>query len=126
MVSRTNRYFTNADSDTAPPDTPVPDIGRIVDAGVRTLFLVGERDTVAPPAVTKALQAKMTGSDLVTFETSGHSPYWEVPNEFNRIVLELPARMSSRWRLVDNRLLVMPVLLECGPLGSRVFPAQFL
>mgnify|MGYP001175674424 CR=1 FL=1 len=88
MVSRTNRYFTTADSDTAPPDTPVPDIGRIVDAGVRTLFLVGERDTVAPPAVTKALQAKMTGSELVTFETSGHSPYWEVPDEFNRVVLD--------------------------------------
>ena len=31
-----------------PPDTPVPDIRPIVDAGVRTLFLVGERDTVVP------------------------------------------------------------------------------
>jgi pimeloyl-ACP methyl ester carboxylesterase len=66
----------------------VPDIQRIADAGVRTLFLVGERDTVAPPTVTKALQAKMTGSTLVTFDESGHSPYWEIPDQFNRVVLD--------------------------------------
>jgi pimeloyl-ACP methyl ester carboxylesterase len=49
---------------------------------------VGERDTVAPPTVTKALQAKMTGSTLVTFDESGHSPYWEIPDQFNRVVLD--------------------------------------
>ena len=88
MVSRTNRLLTVVDPDATPPDTPVPDIQRIADAGVRTLFLVGERDTVAPPTVTKALQAKMTGSTLVTFDESGHSPYWEIPDQFNRVVLE--------------------------------------
>ena len=88
MVSRTNRHFTATVPDAVEPGMPVPDIGRVVDAGVPTLFLVGERDTVAPPAVTKALQAKMTGSELVTFQTSGHSPYWELPDEFNRAVLK--------------------------------------
>ena len=39
------------------------------------------------PSVTKALQAKMRGSALVTFEASGHSPYWEILEEFNRVVL---------------------------------------
>jgi len=63
------------------------DIGRVVDAGVRTLFLVGEQDTVSPSSVTKALQAKIAGSELVIFQTSGHSPYWEVSDEFNRAVL---------------------------------------
>ena len=81
-------FATVVDPDATPPDTPVPDIQRIADAGVRTLFLVGERDTVAPPTVTKALQAKMTGSTLVTFDESGHSPYWEIPDQFNRVVLE--------------------------------------
>ena len=88
MVSRTNRYLTETDDDASAVETPIPDIGRIVEAGVRTLFLVGERDTVAPPTVTKAFQAKMAGSTLVTFPESGHSPYWEVPEEFNRVVLE--------------------------------------
>ena len=88
MVSRTNRYLTEIDDDASAVQTPIPDIGRIVEAGVRTLFLVGERDTVAAPTVTKALQAKMTGSILVTFPESGHSPYWEVPDEFNRVVLD--------------------------------------
>ena len=87
MVSQTNRHFTPVDPDAVEPHIAVPDIDRVVDAGVRTLFLVGERDTVVPPSVTKALHEKMRGSELVAFETSGHSPYWEVPNEFNRVVL---------------------------------------
>jgi pimeloyl-ACP methyl ester carboxylesterase len=88
MVSRTNRLLTVVDPDAAPPASPVPDIQRIVDAGVRTLFVVGERDTVAAPTVIKALQAKMTGSTLLTFDESGHSPYWEIPEQFNEAVLE--------------------------------------
>ena len=87
MVSRTNRYLTETDDDAPAVQTAIPDIGRVVEAEVRTLFLVGERDTVAAPTVTKALQAKMPGSTLVTFPESGHSPYWEVPEEFNRVVM---------------------------------------
>ena len=87
-VSRTNRHLSEPDEDAPAVETPIPDIGRIVEAGVRTLFLVGERDTVAPPTVTKALQAKMPGSTLVTFSESGHSPYWDVHEEFNRVVAD--------------------------------------
>lgn len=87
MVSRTNRLLTVVDPDAAPPASQIPDIQRIVDAGVRTLFVVGERDTVAAPTVIKALQAKMTGSTLLTFDESGHSPYWEIPEQFNEAVL---------------------------------------
>ena len=88
MVSRTNQLLSVTDQDAPTVAAPVPDIERIVAAGVRTLFLVGERDTVAPPTVTKALQAKMAGSTLVTFPESGHSPYWEMHEEFNRVVLD--------------------------------------
>ena len=87
-VSRTNQLLSDTDDDAPTIDTPVPDIQRIVDAGVKTLFLVGERDTVAAPTVIKALQAKMTGSTLITFPESGHSPYWEIPEKFNRAVLD--------------------------------------
>ncbi len=88
MVSRTNRYLADVGDEAPAVQTPVPDIERIVNAGVRTLFLVGERDTVAPPTVTKALQAKMAGSTLVTCSESGHSPYWEMHEEFNRVVID--------------------------------------
>jgi pimeloyl-ACP methyl ester carboxylesterase len=88
MVSRTNRYLAEAGDEAPTVETPVPDIEQIVSAGVRTLFLVGERDTVAPPTVTKALHAKMAGSSLVTFPESGHSPYWEIHEEFNRVVID--------------------------------------
>ena len=30
----------------------------------------------------------MTGSTLLTFDESGHSPYWEIPEQFNEAVLE--------------------------------------
>lgn len=86
MVSRTNQLLSPENEDA--PEAPIPDIRRIFDAGVPTLFLVGERDTVAPPTVTMALQAKMAGSTLVTFPDSGHSPYWEIPDRFNAVVLD--------------------------------------
>jgi 3-oxoadipate enol-lactonase len=88
MVSRSNQYLTPAAEDTGGSDAPMPDIARIVGGGVPTLFTVGERDTVAPPSVTKAMQAKMAGSRLVTFPESGHSTYWELPDEFNAVVLD--------------------------------------
>ncbi len=88
MIGRSNQFLSEDDEDAPAIETPMPDIERIVAAGVPTLFLVGERDTVAPPTVTKALQAKMDGSMLVTFPESGHSPYWEVHEEFNRVVLD--------------------------------------
>jgi pimeloyl-ACP methyl ester carboxylesterase len=86
MISRTNQ--SAADESAPRAVTPVPDIQRIIAARVPTLVIVGERDTVAPPAVTKAFQAKMTGSRLVTFEDCGHSAYWEMHEDFNRVVLE--------------------------------------
>lgn len=88
MVSRTNRLLSESVAAGPQAETPAPDIERVVAAGIPTLFLVGEQDTVAPPTVTKALQAKMNGSTLVTFPESGHSPYWEIPEEFNRVVLD--------------------------------------
>jgi 3-oxoadipate enol-lactonase len=88
LIGRTNEHLSEGDEDMPSAQTPPPDIQPIVDAGVRTLFLVGERDTVAPPAVTKGLQAKMTGSTLHTFPESGHSPYWEAHEEFNQVVLD--------------------------------------
>ena len=51
MVSRTNRLLTVVDPDATPPDTPVPDIQRIADAGVRTLVLVHLTEQLETPGV---------------------------------------------------------------------------
>ena len=85
-LSSTNRRLSA--EDVAATNVDNPDISRISEAGVRTLFLVGELDTVAMPTVIKGLQAKMPGSSLVTFDDSGHSPYWEIPDRFNEVVVE--------------------------------------
>jgi pimeloyl-ACP methyl ester carboxylesterase len=85
-VSSTNRRLSA--EDVAPTEVPNPDISRIIDAGVRTLFIVGELDTVVPPSVIKGMQATMPDSTLVTFDDSGHSPYWEIPDRFNEVVMD--------------------------------------
>ena len=86
LIQGTNRRLSP--QGTPPSREDRPDLQRVIDAGVRTLFIVGEQDTVVPPSVIKGMQAKMRGSTLVTFEDSGHSPYWEIPGRFNDAVLQ--------------------------------------
>ena len=86
LISRTNRRLSAEDA--APTEARIPDIRRVVEAGIPTLFVVGELDTVVAPSVLRGMQAKMPGSTLVTFDDSGHSPYWEIPERFNRVVLD--------------------------------------
>ena len=43
---------------------------------------------VIPPTLVKGMAAKMPGSTLVTFDDSGHSPYWEIRDRFNAVVLD--------------------------------------
>jgi 3-oxoadipate enol-lactonase len=87
-ISRTNDYLSPpVEADAAPPAS-VPDIQRVVAAGIPTLFIIGERDTVAVPSVLEAMHRKMAGSQMVKLPDSGHSPYFELPETFNRIVLE--------------------------------------
>ncbi len=53
-----------------------------------TLILWGSLDRAVYPASAEPLRQKLRNSKLVIFEGAGHLPYEEVPEEFNRVVIE--------------------------------------
>ncbi len=61
----------------------LPTISRIP-----TLLIWGSRDRAVPPDSAAKLAANFTSRKLVLLDGVGHLPYEEVPQEFNRIVLE--------------------------------------
>jgi pimeloyl-ACP methyl ester carboxylesterase len=55
----------------------------------RSLFVSGEEDeVVVPHAVVKNAAAPVRGASFVLIPASGHSPYFEHADAFNRIVAE--------------------------------------
>lgn len=61
---------------------------RLRTLGVAAQFLTGEADLYSPPPLMKLFADKVPGARLVTFREAGHSAYWEVPDAFNRTVIE--------------------------------------
>ena len=55
---------------------------------IPTLILVGKNDELTPPSMAKELSSEISNSKLVIFEQGGHGLYWEVPDLFNKAVLE--------------------------------------
>ena len=55
---------------------------------VPTLILVGKQDELTPPRMAKELKTEMADARLVVLEQGGHGLYWEVPNLFNKAVLD--------------------------------------
>jgi 3-oxoadipate enol-lactonase len=49
-----------------------------------TLILVGEEDTLTPPAVAEELRQKVAGAELVVLPGAGHLSNLEAPRAFNR------------------------------------------
>ncbi|MDH6170923.1 proline iminopeptidase [Variovorax boronicumulans] len=49
---------------------------------VRTLVLVGRHDFICSPAQAEAIHNGIVGSQIVTFENSGHLPWTEEPDRF--------------------------------------------
>jgi pimeloyl-ACP methyl ester carboxylesterase len=52
---------------------------------VPTLITVGDTDILTPPAHSHALHERMRGSTLHVWPEMGHAPFWEIPDEFNRL-----------------------------------------
>ncbi|MFP3881137.1 MAG: alpha/beta fold hydrolase [Actinomycetota bacterium] len=52
-----------------------------------TLFVVGERDPIFPPAIIETAAASIPGSEVAVVENTGHSPYFERPGRWNDIVV---------------------------------------
>jgi 3-oxoadipate enol-lactonase len=55
---------------------------------VPTLIVVGDEDSITPPADAEAMRAKIEGSRLFVVEGAGHLSNVERPAEFNRALVE--------------------------------------
>jgi pimeloyl-ACP methyl ester carboxylesterase len=49
---------------------------------------VGKLDELTPPRMAKELKAEMPEARLIVLEQGGHGLYWEVPDLFNKAVLD--------------------------------------
>jgi pimeloyl-ACP methyl ester carboxylesterase len=54
---------------------------------IPTLFLTGDADLFAPPALVRMFAARIEGSELALIADVGHSPAWERPDIFNETVI---------------------------------------
>jgi 3-oxoadipate enol-lactonase len=82
-----------------PPRSEVPTPGPTADQvrALRTpiLLIVGEHDVITPPATIKMFQSYIPHARLAEVAGSGHSVYFEKPEEFNRVVLEFFADVGA-------------------------------
>ena len=52
-----------------------------------TLVVIGGADLFAPPPLMRLFAARIKGAETFVAPDSGHSTYWEQPEDFNRVVL---------------------------------------
>ncbi len=62
------------------------DAGALRTLTVPTLFVVGGRDPIFPPAIVEHAATLVPVSVVATIEDAGHSPYFERPREWNSVV----------------------------------------
>jgi pimeloyl-ACP methyl ester carboxylesterase len=53
---------------------------------------VGQADLLSPPALMRLLAARIPACRLMTVPEAGHAAFWERPDIWNRLVLELLGR----------------------------------
>lgn len=58
---------------------------QIRDVQVPTLITVGDRDILTPPAHSRAIHERIGGSRLHVWPEMGHAPFWEIPDDFNKL-----------------------------------------
>jgi len=58
---------------------------KMAEVDVPTLITVGDTDILTPPAHARALHERVRGSVLHVWAEMGHAPFWEIPDEFNRL-----------------------------------------
>jgi pimeloyl-ACP methyl ester carboxylesterase len=63
------------------------DMLRALDAsGVPALIIWGAVDRIVTIDTSRYLHSRLSKSELLIFENTGHVPHWEKPNEFNKAV----------------------------------------
>jgi pimeloyl-ACP methyl ester carboxylesterase len=66
-----------------------PTIDEVSAAGVKLVFLCGERDSVLRISTIRRAHQKVPGSRLAMVPNGPHSLYWEMPEVFNTTVHQL-------------------------------------
>lgn len=93
-----------------PPNPPPPAPGdpprrsmreRLTEAGVPVLYLVGEHDMITPADLIEMCHRLIPGSRYHVSRGSGHSVYWEKPDEFNEVVLQYLLSHEEGFRAPD-------------------------
>jgi len=63
-------------------------LDRLDEIRVPTLITVGDRDILTPAHHAYAIKDRMPGARVRVWQKMGHAPYWEIPEEFNRVTLD--------------------------------------
>jgi pimeloyl-ACP methyl ester carboxylesterase len=63
-------------------------LDRLGEVEVPTMISVGDRDVLTPPHHAYAIKDRMPGARVRMWKQMGHAPFWEIPDEFNRVQLE--------------------------------------
>jgi pimeloyl-ACP methyl ester carboxylesterase len=59
-----------------------------------TLLVTGESDLYTPPSLLRMQAQHMPHAEVATIAEAGHSPYWEQPTVFNRLLLDFLGRQG--------------------------------
>jgi pimeloyl-ACP methyl ester carboxylesterase len=62
---------------------------------VPALLMTGAADPATPPSIMRMIARHVPDNECVIVAESGHSPYWERPDFYNRTVLDFIGRHSS-------------------------------
>jgi pimeloyl-ACP methyl ester carboxylesterase len=63
-------------------------LDRLGEIQAPTLLTVGDRDMLTPAHHTYAIKDQMPGARVRVWPKMGHAPFWEIPEEFNRVTLD--------------------------------------
>jgi pimeloyl-ACP methyl ester carboxylesterase len=63
-------------------------VERLIATKLPVLFIVGEHDQITPPSLIEQCHRLIPGSRYHMVQGSGHSAYFERPDEYNRVVLD--------------------------------------
>ena len=62
--------------------------GRLNGITVPTLILVGKDDELTPIRMSEEIKSEIPNAKLLVLEEGGHGLYWEVPDLFNKAVVD--------------------------------------
>lgn len=61
---------------------------------IPTLLIGGAADMFTPPSIMRLIARQIAQAEMVVVPECGHSPYWEQPELFNRVVLDFLGRAA--------------------------------